>query len=268
MHLSSTVAGEVKLVRTIDFAHIVGDFYAFRTALEVECSKKVIGKRIPTENRQGIIHKDRIPKEIDVNTHITPYERLVKFKSLRLDFAHEKLYRPLLVSKDFVERFSKERHFNLDNYKGLYVETDEYSEMMDEKSDKRTLIFLSHYDHTWCDHEFRPLPLPIYFDYIHAQMDNKSYHLKKVQEVLEKRDDIEFVVERYSEEKIKSIPYYNVDEGRDKCLEFYWLPSVQVYRNICKGISEHGGSLDDLIQVIKEKDKLGIEKFVKNEEED
>lgn len=255
------VSAQVAIQRVIDYIHIVEDFYAYRCYYETKSSPKVVEKWLPKGSTQGIIHKDNIPKRITINTNLKDFVKTIKYKDFG-DGTHTKECYPLLVNQEFIEKFSRAKDFDPSKLKGLYAEPDEtYSAMANGTSDKRILIFYSHYDHSWYDHKFQRLPRPIHFEYIDARMDNHEYHLKKVLEHLKKRDDIEFTME-----EVIQIPYYNREDSRERYLDFWWYPSVRVYRNLYKAYEEGVEGAWNIHGVIRAKDKLGIEKYRKPED--
>ncbi|MBD3260309.1 MAG: hypothetical protein GF334_01305 [Candidatus Altiarchaeales archaeon] len=265
MRQEHKVSAQVEVKRKIEYVKIVDEYYAYHSYYETKSSLKMIGKWLPEGSTQGIIHKDNIPKRATINSRLKDFVKTIKFKSEMLNFEHTKECFPLLVNQEFIDKFSRMKDFDPLKLGGLYTEADDaFSEMTNEKSDKKILIFYSHYDGTWFDHKFRILPRPIHFEYIVARMDDREYHLKKVLEHLKKRDDIEFVKEIFSEDEIREIPYYNQYEGKERYLDFWWYPTLRVYRNLYKACLEGAW---DIQGVVRAKDTLGIEKYRKPEDE-
>lgn len=96
--------------------------------------------------------------------------------------------------------------------------------------------------HRLFDVEGRPLPVGMHFSYIDGRFDNGTYDLNKALEILRKRDDIRFIAEdRWQKAgEINRIPGYNAERGRDQCIAFMWMPSVEDYRRMVAKCEEYG----------------------------
>lgn len=68
------------------------------------------------------------------------------------------------------------------------------------------------------------IPIPIYIDYINGHTDDVHYDLTKLEEVLAENKKS---IVKYN--GICYIPYYNCFDGRQKYIDFYFLPSKEVY---------------------------------------
>lgn len=104
-----------------------------------------------------------------------------------------------------------------------------------------------------------PLPVQIYFDYISEMMDNEHYDLRGVLNELEKRDDI-----TVWSDGIIDIPYYNREEGCNKCIEFSWAPTTEDYHELW-GWCLNAGSYPscEFGNAIRALDMLNIEQYRK-----
>lgn len=100
-------------------------------------------------------------------------------------------------------------------------------------------LLLYYAGHAVYDLEGKMLPKAVYFDYIHANVDNAYYDLEEFHKALAKRKDIEFIHDRYGKSDIKDIPYYNSEEGRNKCMEFFWYPSDEDFAKIRQEFDKH-----------------------------
>jgi len=256
---TANISAEISIERKVDFIRVVGNYYAFRSVYTPKSSKKGLASWLPKSSVQGLIHKDNIPKKVTVNSKlkgVTIVDKYIGYGKC----VYETTYFPFLVNEKFLKEFRKNKEFRIPCTSNDTVDASSFfDEMSNEKSDKRILVFLSNYDNTWRDHNFRMLSRPIYFDYIDARMDNKNYHLNKVLEHLRKREDIEI-----EGDKVLEIPYYNRDEDRTRYLSFWWYPTDRVYRNLYtlyRESKEEG--FWNIYRVIEAKDKLGIEKYRK-----
>jgi len=256
------ISAEISIERKIDFIHVVGDYYAFRSVYTSQASKKGLASWLPKSSTQGLIHKDDIPKRITVRTKLKEVTLVNKYKGFG-GHTHKATYFPFLVNKKFLEEFRRTKAFIVPYSSKDSADVGSFfDEMSNEKSDKRILVFFSRYDHTWRDHNFRMLSRPIYFDYIDARMNNKNYHLNKVLEHLRKREDIEI-----EEGQILDIPYYSRDEDYTRYLSFWWYPTDRVYRNLYTLLHKsEEKELWNIHRVIEAKDKLGLEKYRKSVE--
>lgn len=98
------------------------------------------------------------------------------------------------------------------------------------------------------------VPVGIHFSYMNGYTDNGHYDLPKAVEILEAREDITFVNERYSRSAsvIKCIPSYNAELGiRDQEIEFYWVPTQEQAKELSRNI-------DMVYETIFEKDMIGL----------
>lgn len=104
------------------------------------------------------------------------------------------------------------------------------------------LVFVEGSSHTIYDAEGKPLPVAVLFNYIDGHMDNAHYDLDKALATLKARDDIRFVAEdrwRDAPDSVQRIPHYNASRGRDYCLAFVWMPSVEDYRRMVAQCEEY-----------------------------
>lgn len=97
-----------------------------------------------------------------------------------------------------------------------------------------------------------PFPQAMYFNYMSGKIDNAHYDLDRVIEILSKRTDIFNLI-------IKDIPYYNSQPGRDKQIEFVWVPTREDMITIweyCRKAEDYV----DSYRAIFELDLLGLRK--------
>jgi len=129
--------------------------------------------------------------------------------------------------------------------------------------------FVSHLDGT-------PVPIGLRADYIsHGRISNANYNLNKLVEILSKRDDIVFIVEKgyRASEKVKDIsnyktrdiisdiPYYNAESNRNKTVVFEWHPSKKDITTVYNNLNERNPKFktsDQLWRSIFETDILGL----------
>ncbi len=136
------------------------------------------------------------------------------------------------------------------------------------------LVRFYSYDHTFWNVSGEQFPTGIHFDYISAQMHNKAYRLKRVVEVLREREDVTILAAQNTTgawmnkrragyrdmppvaepgEEIDEIPSYNAEGGRERCITFFWTPTLEQMKLI-----KASGSGLDKFKVIFEHDMLGL----------
>jgi len=104
------------------------------------------------------------------------------------------------------------------------------------------VVFLDWSNHQIFTRTKEPLPWAKVFEYISAHIDNGHYDLKKLVEVLTKRDDVVLVPEKYGDSFIQTIPGYNATAARNQTVTFLWQPSVEDYRAMVDECERLGGS--------------------------
>ena len=82
-------------------------------------------------------------------------------------------------------------------------------------------------NHSIFDLNDNKLPRAQHFDYITAKIHDGCYDLKLILEMLEKRNDIQFL-----KNGITPIPYYNRDSQHQNYLEFIWIPSDEDFEKV------------------------------------
>lgn len=138
------------------------------------------------------------------------------------------------------------RHGWIDNqklYEGFREVTDPYARFLAGTAVPGDLLVVDGSANMVFDVEGQPLPVAILFNYIEAQMDNRSYDLKKALAILKARPDVRFVLQdRWgAADEVQSIPGYNQSKGRTSCLTFVWMPSVEDYRRMWARCQEYEG---------------------------
>lgn len=104
------------------------------------------------------------------------------------------------------------------------------------------------------DKDNEALPMAIDFDYIEAQMHEKSYDLAQAIEILSKREDIKDL------SGILEIPHYNTERGKRQYINFTWVPSIKDYQcawELCKKLDKEFPSTVFLYAIF-ELDLLGL----------
>jgi len=117
--------------------------------------------------------------------------------------------------------------------------------------------------HMMEDSAGKKLPVGMHFDYIDANMNNKSYDLEKAVEILNKNPNIDFLYDQYKpDDPIQAIPHYNVSEGSSRYLGFWWAPTVKEYRRLWKKCLSIGGNYPSTnrYRAVFELDLLGLRK--------
>lgn len=85
------------------------------------------------------------------------------------------------------------------------------------------MVRLDYASHMLFDDEGNVLPTGLYYDYMHGNMRNGAYDLKKVIAVLNTLSDV--YVKEGKELSIESVPYYNVSAGCGTFLTFVYAPT-------------------------------------------
>lgn len=96
---------------------------------------------------------------------------------------------------------------------------------------KAVLVLQRHYTNDILDLTFVPYSKLMWFGYIEG-IHNGQYRLRDLRKELLK-DPEHF--KKVSE--IKAIPYYNSEEGRDRCFDFYFFPNREEYAKKIYGLS-------------------------------
>jgi hypothetical protein len=106
------------------------------------------------------------------------------------------------------------------------------------------VVHLRAHNHTMFDVEGRPLPVGMCFDYINGRVNNACFHLDKLIQHLNTREDVSFVCPDYPRSDnrfLHTVPYYNAGgHCGTSGLEFVWHPEPKLYRRYFKeaGIGE------------------------------
>jgi hypothetical protein len=105
------------------------------------------------------------------------------------------------------------------------------------------------------DIEGKPICRAIHFDYINSHIDNSSFYLKKVLKYLRSHKKVKNA-------EIIEIPYYNQQEGRERGIEFTYLPGEKEFQKIAK-MGGYVGSSEYVMSVA-----LKLNRFKKPEVDD
>lgn len=241
---------ELTETRTVDWRDIPGTtLKAVRACETISCDGKVRS----CEMKVGVIAESRLKK------YFKAFDIELLWKQSNKD------YGAYLCVSDFELELLRKQGYN--NFIKQAIEYKDIVEGIDT-SPNPIVVFVNNYNHTvWNVTKTEQYPQAIHFNYIQALMDDSNYDLKGVMSVLEKRNDIEFVTERYDDKIIKDIPYYNQDEDRTQCVEFKWAPSDEDFNSLCEKMKENGGdSTYERFNAISSLDLLGIEKYRLNQE--
>jgi hypothetical protein len=213
--------------RTINWLPIKGDLVAYIHHKFLDDKLISTDEGITTlrfiedvEGNQGIIHPNAIIRG-EVKGKYTLYKKEVRDVVRRYPYGWDKLFAGL-----------KEMH--IDN---------PYSYLQENSYETVELLHYSGHDGNLYDMTKTAQPKAIHFEYISAHMNNRRYDLEEVVRTLEKRDDIIWVDQRKTWEKlgedgskIQSIPYYNAEEDMTHCLDFIWTPSDEDFKKVLDDI--------------------------------
>lgn len=94
-----------------------------------------------------------------------------------------------------------------------------------QAGEKLRMVNLDYASHMLFDDEGRVLPTGLYYDYMHGNMRNGAYDLKKVMGVLSALPDV--YIKDDKELSIGLVPYYNVSAGCATFLEFVYGPTQE-----------------------------------------
>lgn len=147
------------------------------------------------------------------------------------------------------------------------------------------LLRFDSWDHSFWSLDGSLFPSAIYFGYIDARIDNRTYDLEKLVEILQKRDDVTILAAseewdsrvrqlRYKKhtlddlvalpgEEIDQIPGYNRDGGRTHTVTFMWTPTSEQHAIIRERRPQYKGMKqvragDDKYKIIFDEDWLGL----------
>lgn len=114
--------------------------------------------------------------------------------------------------------------------------------------------------HMLYDASNKVLPVGMYFEYISAYMDNRSYDLKRAVEILKDNPNVDLETARWSDEYIDDIPHYNSESNRNRCISFWWAPTQKEYQQMWKKCKEIGSKYPSTnrYQAVFELDLLGL----------
>lgn len=140
-----------------------------------------------------------------------------------------------------------------------------------EDIDLSKIIYLQGSRHAFYDLNKKPIPVIYHGDYIGANLDNKTYHLKALREYLLTHPNIVSVSE------IMDIPYYNAEKKRTKYIEVFGIPTSEAIQygldNKLHGYEilfgrpyEREDTYESIFKKPYEKEKrdfLGIKQFLK-----
>ena len=87
------------------------------------------------------------------------------------------------------------------------------------------MVRLDYASHMLFDDEGNVLPTGLYYDYMHGNMRNGAYDLKKVVAVLNTLSDV--YVGNEKELCVEPVPYYNVSPGCTTCVSFVYGPTQE-----------------------------------------
>lgn len=125
------------------------------------------------------------------------------------------------------------------------------------------------------DHEDRPLPVALTFNYMQGHFDESRYDLRKAaQHLLTRPDVVVFRNPPYgasyderrgrtpvpaasADEAIQPIPYYNATSRRSHQIVFRWMPDAETYRQIASNVKSLALS-DDVRRAVFDLDLLGL----------
>lgn len=137
------------------------------------------------------------------------------------------------------------------------------------------LVFVDHSSHLMFDRNGTPLPVGLLFDYIYGRVDNFNFDLAQAFEYLRSREDVRLLrgddktrsgapaldAPTTLDEAVFHIPYYNAEEGRNKALQFLWIPDAATYATVFSG-KERGMRHE----IVLSKDALGLRALRKTED--
>lgn len=225
--------------------------------------------------------KDKKSKSITFKNRILNEDEYNSF--LKGDFDYAKRDFCVLSNEELAELNQNTYYdFFTENRELKYHGRGETNEILSQfalgKYDINNIVIIDHGSHFVSYLDGTPTPVGLRADYIsNGRISNATYDLDKLVEILSKRDDIVFFVEKSyrNHEKMKDIsnvnkrdiiidiPYYNAEAFRDKTVSFQWHPTKAdintVYDNMQKRNPKYKTS-EELWKSIFETDILGLRK--------
>ncbi len=225
--------------RVIDYVPIMGDYVAYR-------ERVYTGGGLPVET-EGITIKQMIEK-IELKEPVMAINTVLR-EGIKGKFA---LYKPAIREIVRTVLWGSE-DFNKQCEEFLVLTP--YTYFTDYGMEGVELLCLSWYDHNLYDINKVIQPRAMYFNYIDAHMNNRCYNLEEVVQVLEARDDIEWLDSRHPWEReykgrIMKIPYYNTEEGYTHCIEFMWKPTEEDFAKVRPYMTNSHGRHDAVCREI------------------
>ena len=151
--------------------------------------------------------------------------------------------------KDFQQVLNGKKHIT------DIIENTQINDLSFPISNNYMLILWNWKSYEIADLFYNFIPLPIKLNYMNGAIDNERYDLEKLLKKLKKD---KHVIDRENL-RIKNIPSYNADEGRDKTIEFLYLLDKEDYQKIAE--------MDDFdIPYYVLKEFIGADKFKINKD--
>lgn len=177
---------------------------------------------------------------------------------------------PLLLRERGKERLLSEGNFiiNSNLYESLTMDKDLYAFsnkgnaakfVEDQGLDENALIYCDMRDYSLFDANGYPLRRGIRF----RDISSDSYEIEKVVEILQARDDIEFIKARASDKSVISfVPNYDDNDTYREVVDFMWTPSRESWDVLVKNLEANGNPRIEgttaLSLILNEFDMLGI----------
>lgn len=95
-----------------------------------------------------------------------------------------------------------------------------------EDIDLDKIVFACSYDHSFHTHEMEIIPTVVQGDYIEAGLRSSNYDLDALHKHLSKHKQVVSITD------IDYIPYYNNDDGDERCFEVLVLPTSDQIKNL------------------------------------
>jgi len=143
-----------------------------------------------------------------------------------LDYNERRNYSKFTLWKKEVREVHRSNLFGRIDFKP-YLISNPYEYLQDNNLEEVELLRFDYASHSIFDLNDKKLPRAQHFDYIEAQIHDGCYNLKLILELLEKRNDIQFLTKG-----IVPIPYYNQDDQQQNYIEFIWIPSDEDFKKV------------------------------------
>lgn len=273
MTLTSTL--QARLLSSLDFREIEPDLFVFLLKTQIGFGESQGDFAFPlnmvssTPAVQGVLDGAELENLKKGGPAYT-----LKKKELVVLFDSEK---KMLREQGFVrvtETLHKDPEMDAQKrYNGIFELFETHPELTADN-----LVRLDHGSHSVYDRFGTMLPVAVRFDYIRSQIGEGEYDLESVAAHLMSRPDIqvlmggdewEFRKDKERGEKIPekpkdaifNVPHYNEEEGRNKSVQFIWMPTDEDFKALISSTKSPISSMTNIHNLCLKQDVFGLSAF-------